>query len=78
MRIINHLLLHYYIQTLKIIKSYIILMNIDDYPLNQEIEETKRAVAELKLSGDAGALQLAESDLNGMLQERKNWIKKQD
>lgn len=35
--------------------------------LDFEIRDTKRVVAELKLSGDTGALALAESDLAYLL-----------
>lgn len=45
-------------------------MSIDDYPYEEEIKEIRKAIEELKLSGDIGALQLAESDLQYLLTER--------
>lgn len=35
--------------------------------LDFEIRDTKKAIAELKLSGDIGALKLAEADLEHLL-----------
>ncbi len=35
--------------------------------LDFEIRDTKKAIIELKLSGDAGALELAEADLKHLL-----------
>jgi len=63
---------------LLIIRSYIILMSVEDYPLNEEIEEMKKAVEELRETNDIGALMMAESDLNGMLQKRAEWLKKHE
>jgi len=53
-------------------------MKIDDYPLNKEIEETKKAIKELEKTNDIGAIILAESDLNGMLAEKTRCIDKQN
>lgn len=40
---------------------------MDKKELDFEIRDTKRAVTELKLSGDVGALELAEADLKYFL-----------
>ena len=40
---------------------------MDKKELDFEIRDTKRAINDLKLSGDIGALELAESDLKHLL-----------
>ena len=47
-----------------------IIMPIKDHPLSEEIRETQKAIDELKKTNDIGALQLAESDLNYLLEQR--------
>ncbi len=48
----------------------VIMMPIKDHPLSDEIRETQKAIEDLKKTNDIGALQLAESDLNYLLEQR--------
>lgn len=51
-------------------------MRIEDYPENDEIQKTQKAIEDLMKTDDIGALKFAEHDLNTMLQKRKEWLEK--
>ncbi len=50
-------------------------MDINDYPDNKEIEETRKAISELEQSRSWEEIVYAKSDLQAMLTKRDEWAK---
>jgi len=54
--------------------SVIFLMNIDNYPGNQEIQEILEAIQKITESKDWNVLAIAESELQFILLDKQAWI----
>ncbi len=51
------------------------MRTIEDFPKNDEIKETEKAIKELKASNSWEAIVWAKTDLQGLLKERDEWLK---
>lgn len=50
-------------------------MNTDSYPGNPEIQEILEAIEQIRVSKDWAALEVAETELQFILLDKREWVK---